>query len=64
MKFSVQARQINYGYFEIEADSVDEAHTILADLFLSIENSKQQFLNTENLLIPNQPTEVFTLQKY
>jgi hypothetical protein len=32
MKFSVQARQINYGYFEIEADSVDEAHTILAEL--------------------------------
>jgi hypothetical protein len=32
MKFSVQARQINYGYFQIEADSVDEAHAILAEL--------------------------------
>jgi hypothetical protein len=32
MKFSVQARQINYGYFEIEADSVAEAHEILAEM--------------------------------
>lgn len=32
MKFSVQARQINYGYFQIEADSVDEAHAILAEM--------------------------------
>ena len=32
MKFSVEARQINYGYFEIEADSVAEAHEILADM--------------------------------
>lgn len=32
MKFSVEARQINYGYFSIEADSVDEAHKILADM--------------------------------
>lgn len=32
MKFSVQARQINYGRFEIEADSVEQAHEILAEL--------------------------------
>lgn len=32
MKFSVEARQINYGYFQIEADSVDEAHAILAEM--------------------------------
>jgi hypothetical protein len=32
MKYSVEARQINYGYFEIEADSVAEAHAILAEM--------------------------------
>lgn len=32
MKFSVEARQINYGRFEIEADSVEQAHKILAEL--------------------------------
>lgn len=32
MKFSVQARQINYGYFEIEADTVEQAHKYLADM--------------------------------
>ena len=32
MKFSVEARQINYGRFEIEADSVAEAHEILAEM--------------------------------
>jgi hypothetical protein len=32
MKFSVQARQINYGYFQIEADSVSEAHKILDEM--------------------------------
>lgn len=32
MRYSVQARQINYGYFSIEADSVDEAHAILAEM--------------------------------
>ena len=32
MKFSVQARQINYGYFQIEADSVAEAHKILDEM--------------------------------
>jgi hypothetical protein len=32
MRFSVEARQINYGHFEIEADSVEEAQAILAEL--------------------------------
>jgi hypothetical protein len=32
MKFSVEAKQINYGHFEIEADSVEQAHEILFEL--------------------------------
>ena len=32
MKYSVEARQTNYGRFEIEAESVEEAHKILAEL--------------------------------
>jgi hypothetical protein len=31
-KWSVEARQINYGYFQIEAESVEEAHKILAEM--------------------------------
>lgn len=32
MKFRVEARQTNYGYFEIEADSVEQAQEYLADM--------------------------------
>jgi hypothetical protein len=32
VKYSVEARQINYGRFEIEADSVEEAQAILDEL--------------------------------
>lgn len=32
MKYIVEATQINYGRFEIEADNVEEAHKILDEL--------------------------------
>lgn len=32
MIFKVEARQINYGYFEVEADSVSEAHAAIEDM--------------------------------
>jgi hypothetical protein len=31
-KWSVEARQINYGYFQIEAETAEEAHAILAEM--------------------------------
>lgn len=31
-KWSVQARQINYGYFQVEAETALEAHKILAEM--------------------------------
>ena len=32
MKFRVEARQTNYGYFQVEADTVAEAHKILEEM--------------------------------
>jgi hypothetical protein len=32
MKYRVEARQINYGYFQVEADSVEQAQEYLAEM--------------------------------